>query len=621
MKYRPEIDGVRALAVIPVMLFHAGIPHFEGGFIGVDVFFVISGYLITSILLEDITNDRFSLVKFYERRARRILPALFFVIACSLPLAWTLMSATQLRDFAKGIVAVVLFVSNVLFWRSSDYFSPLSELNPLLHTWSLAVEEQFYLLFPIFLLIAWRYLKTRTPWIVAIVAVSSFILCEWTIYRLPTTAFYLSPFRAWELLAGSLVAFTTGRREFRKSQLLTLAGLIAIVVPIFTFTVDTPFPSHFAILPVTGTMLIIIFGTSTGISGRLIACRPLVWIGLISYSAYLWHQPLLAFARLRDPSASPPTLLMISLCVIALVMAGLSWRYVEQPFRIKGRVSRSQLFTFGAVGAALFLFLGVSGVLTRGYNEARFSANDRAYLDILLEDNAAYVRRRFNERLNAEWRGDGRDTKLLLIGDSYAQDLMNAISESGLSDLYEISTFTVDLECGNLFVESERLRPHHPPAARARCAHQSLIGNQGIQGRLETADEIWLASAWEDWQIGFMQESLEYLQAHSEARVLLFGRKKFPALVPARFKGWSADDRAASVGNIDAAASNQLIATKGLIPAGMYVDVQAMLCNGSYHTCSLFDEDGMLKTFDGSHLTRYGARALGERLKARLLSR
>lgn len=619
MKYRPEIDGLRALAVVPVMLFHAGIPHFEGGFIGVDVFFVISGYLITTIILEDLKKDRFSLITFYERRARRILPALFLVIACSLPFAWSLMLPTQLRDFSTGTIAVILFVSNVLFWRTTNYFSPASEINPLLHTWSLAVEEQFYLIFPVFLFVMWRYLRTWAPWAVALVAFSSLLLCEWAVREVPTAAFYLSPSRAWELLAGSLVAFSAGRTEFKKSELFSLLGLSAIVIPIFAFKTNTPFPGHFALFPVVGTALLILFAGSTSTLGQLLASRPLVWTGLISYSAYLWHQPLLAFARLWDPSSSPSPLVMITLCAIALVLAALSWRYVEQPFRTKGRISRTQVFTFATAGAVLFLALGVSGILTNGYNKARFSANDRAYLDTLLEDNPSYVRKRFNERLSAELKNERSERRVLLVGDSYAQDLMNALSEAGLSKLYEISTFTVDFECGNLFVDSARLLPHQPSSIRARCARQVLIGNEHIQRQLKNADEVWLASAWQDWQIAFIPESLRYLAAHTEGQVLLFGRKKFPAFIPTKFKGLSAKERAESTGDIDEATGNQLALAMRIVPAATYVDVQAMLCNGSHKTCSLFDENGMLKTFDGSHLTHYGASVLGEGLKGRLL--
>ena len=173
MKYRPEIDGLRALAVVPVILFHAGFELFSGGFVGVDVFFVISGYLITSLLIEDIENKRFSILHFYERRARRILPALFFVMLVCIPFAWMWMLPSQMKDFSQSLVAVSLFASNILFWRESGYFAATSEEKPLLHTWSLAVEEQYYVLFPIFLILAWRFGKNRVFWMIFVMAAIS----------------------------------------------------------------------------------------------------------------------------------------------------------------------------------------------------------------------------------------------------------------------------------------------------------------------------------------------------------------------------------------------------------------------------------------------------------------
>lgn len=207
MKYRREIDGLRALAVLPVIFFHAGFKAFEGGFVGVDIFFVISGYLITNIILSDLNAGKFSIVTFYERRARRILPALFFVMLCCLPFAWLWLVPTHLEDFCQSMAAVSVFSSNILFWRESGYFGVASELKPLLHTWSLAVEEQYYLFFPLFLLGLW---KLRKRWIfgsLALVAIVSLLLAQWGAYNKPAATFFLLPTRGWELAIGALIAF------------------------------------------------------------------------------------------------------------------------------------------------------------------------------------------------------------------------------------------------------------------------------------------------------------------------------------------------------------------------------------------------------------------------------
>ena len=233
MKYRPEIDGLRALAVIPVILFHAGFELFSGGFVGVDVFFVISGYLITTILIDDIENKRFSIVNFYEKRARRILPAMFFVMLVCIPFAWMLMMPSQMTDFSQSLVAVSLFSSNILFWLESDYFAAATEQKPLLHTWSLAVEEQYYVLFPIFLILAWRYGKNRAFGMIVVMAAISLLLSEWGWRNKTSANFYLAPTRAWELLAGSITAFIVQKRGVQKNNFLALLGLSAIIFSIF----------------------------------------------------------------------------------------------------------------------------------------------------------------------------------------------------------------------------------------------------------------------------------------------------------------------------------------------------------------------------------------------------
>lgn len=380
MQYRPEIDGLRAVAVLPVILFHAGLSSFAGGFVGVDIFFVISGYLITSILIADLDAGRFSLVTFYERRARRILPALFFVMLCCLPFAWMWMLPEQLDLFFKSVLAVCAFVSNILFWQKSGYFSAAAEEMPLLHTWSLAVEEQYYLLFPIFLLLCW---KLGRGWVIGLILLCfcmSLGLSEWGWRNNPMANFYLAPTRVWELFAGSFVAFVPRRAWGRVGEALALLGLFAIVIAIFAYDKTLPFPSLYALLPVGGVVLVILFAQpGTGVA-KLLSHRWLVAVGLISYSAYLWHQPLFAFARLRS-LAEPSLGLMLGLSLLSLGLAAVSWRFVEQPFRHKGRggLSRRHIFAFSAAGLFAFAVLGGGGKLFKGGVLAVPSGGHRDY--------------------------------------------------------------------------------------------------------------------------------------------------------------------------------------------------------------------------------------------------
>ena len=358
MKYRPEIDGVRALAVIPVILFHAGFELFSGGFVGVDVFFVISGYLITTILITDIENKRFSLVNFYERRARRILPALFFVMLVCIPFAWMWMLPNQIKDFSQSLVAVSLFASNILFWRESGYFETAAELKPLLHTWSLAVEEQYYLLFPIFLVLAWRFGKNKVFWMIVVMSAISLFFSEYSWRKHPTANFYLAPTRAWELFAGSIAAFMVQKNGVQKDNFRALLGLAAIIFPIFVYDESTPFPSLYTLVPVMGVTLIILYADKQTLAAQILSTKAFVGLGLISYSAYLWHQPLFAFARIRM-FEHPSNTVMSILCFTSIGLAYFSWRFVERPFRTPDKTSRKFIFTTSFVGILSFLVMGM----------------------------------------------------------------------------------------------------------------------------------------------------------------------------------------------------------------------------------------------------------------------
>ena len=361
MQYRAEIDGLRALAVLPVILFHAGFEWFSGGFVGVDVFFVISGYLITTIIISEMAEGKFSIVNFYERRARRILPALFFVMAACLPFAWLWLTPGNLKDFGQSLVAVSTFSSNILFWLESGYFDTAAELKPLLHTWSLAVEEQYYIFFPIFLMLTWRL---GIKWILILLSIIFFIslgIAQWGAYKSPKAAFFLLPTRGWELLIGVFTAFYLKYNTHLKShilnQALSLLGFCLIVYSIIAFDKTTPFPSLYALVPTIGTGLLILCAVPKTFIHKILSLKFIVGIGLVSYSAYLWHQPLLAFARNRllgDAS----DLILIALCITSLVMAWFSWKFVEGPFRSRTYFSRNLVFRFSILGIFIFSLIG-----------------------------------------------------------------------------------------------------------------------------------------------------------------------------------------------------------------------------------------------------------------------
>jgi peptidoglycan/LPS O-acetylase OafA/YrhL len=371
MNYRREIDGLRAIAVLPVIFFHAGFEPFSGGFIGVDVFFVISGYLITNIILAELASGEFSLLRFYERRARRILPALYLVILVCLPMAWLTLPPNSMKNFAQSVAAISLFSSNFLFWIEQGYFDAASELKPLLHTWSLAVEEQFYLFYPIILVFLWRRLRSKFEGVLALALLLSFAIAQWSVHLSPLAALYLLPTRAWELLIGALVCvylLKVKRHQFARAtnEIGGSFGLLLILFSIVAYNRQTEFPGVFALAPTLGTALVIVFATQQTLTGRLLSFKPLVGLGLISYSFYLWHQPLFVFARhmsLEEPDLG----LMLALVLLAFFFAYLTWRFVEVPFRRRDFLKQKLIFQLALAGCISFLVLGAYGHLKEGF--------------------------------------------------------------------------------------------------------------------------------------------------------------------------------------------------------------------------------------------------------------
>lgn len=364
-KYRLDIDGLRAIAVLAVIAYHFGITRFSGGgYVGVDVFFVISGFLITQILIHDIREDRYSLIDFYHRRARRILPALFVVFLFCMIAAWLLRLPSEIAAVGRSMAASLLFSSNVMFWSQSDYFDDAMHSNPLLHTWSLSVEEQFYLLFPLLLMACRRLPMAATRrWIIALSAISLGLAVAQT-YRAPADAFYLVPFRAWELLLGSLVAVggIPVLRTRLVAELVAATGLAMIGAAVVLYSKSTPFPGLAAVIPTAGAAAVLHAGLRrTTLTHRLLGSLPLRYVGLMSYSLYLWHWPLYTFFSDLYIIRSPQKGLLLAL---SFVMGWVSWRWIERPFRTQPfRVTQRRAlgWSLGATGSLLVLawMLGV----------------------------------------------------------------------------------------------------------------------------------------------------------------------------------------------------------------------------------------------------------------------
>lgn len=352
--YRADIDGLRAVAVLAVLAHHLSVRIAPGGYVGVDVFFVISGYLITRIISRELADGSFSLAAFYQRRARRILPALGVVLAATLLIGWFVLAPSDYRNTAAASLSSIGFMSNVYFWRalSDGYFAGDAKLNPLLHTWSLGVEEQFYLVYPLLLLGLARYPRTRIVAVLGVLAAASLVAAEGMLGDKPVAVFFLSPFRAWELLAGALVACSPAVPAGRAArEAVAVLALAAIAFAVFALDPGSRFPGFSALLPVLGAAALIGVGGSGGSAvTSLLGARPVAYVGLISYSLYLWHWPLLVFARSLTSADLRPVVLPV-VAVASIAIAAASYEFIEKPFRRRGPGTQARWLPVGGLAA------------------------------------------------------------------------------------------------------------------------------------------------------------------------------------------------------------------------------------------------------------------------------
>jgi peptidoglycan/LPS O-acetylase OafA/YrhL len=436
LNYRQDIDGLRAIAVLSVIFNHAGIGLFSGGFIGVDVFFVISGYLITTIIARELHTNEFSLTRFYERRIRRIFPALFTVIAFTTLVCAVIYDPAKFTTFGKSVIATTFFLSNINFWQESGYFDTSSQLKPLLHTWSLAVEEQFYIFFPLLMMLLIRYSRKAVPLIVSVLAIISLAASIYLVSNDPAAAFYLPHVRAWELLAGAIVALNISSVSIKKSlrSILEFSGILMILIPVFAYSKSTEFPGLAAVLPVLGTALIILCGNQEkSLVGKILSLPALVFIGKISYSLYLWHWPLLIFGKYY--AIRPLTGFEIALEIaLIFILSTLSWRCVETPFRSKDFLKTRQIFTFAAGVMVFAIFIGTAiyikdGLPARDMTSAEVNQDKKSNRWEFRECNMNYTNDR--ETIPVCKLGANSQTpSFLLWGDSHTPTLGKAINIS-----------------------------------------------------------------------------------------------------------------------------------------------------------------------------------------------
>lgn len=484
--YRTDIDGLRAIAVLAVVLFHArlGCP---GGFVGVDIFFVISGYLITAIILRDLESNRFRLRDFWERRIRRIVPALTVMVAGTGLLGWFCFLPSDFEMLGRAMIAQGMGLSNLFHWRSISYFTPATEAFPLLHTWSLAVEEQFYVVLPVVLMLMHRWMRNWLRTSLLLACLSSLGLAIWGIRVHPDASFYLLPTRAWEMLLGSLLAASPNLAKTASRPVREMAGwggLMLLVASIAAMDESTPFPSAATLIPTLGTAILIWSNQqSPTSSGTVLSVAPLTFIGRISYSLYLWHWPLMAVADywFRDEMNA---MQRAGLMVIAGVLAWLSYQFVETPFRMGKLLTRPAPLFVSAALATVLLMLG-GGMASQGVFPAHISEEALAWLPSKDEGTGQSAELRWDSALRHELPEFGHTDgtlKCLLWGDSHAMSILPAIQGEcqrqgihGYSAMYSNTPPVLNFTPNPRFGMKERTSAYNKAVLAAAIEHRMDI--------------------------------------------------------------------------------------------------------------------------------------------------
>ena len=489
MTYRTEIDGLRAISVLGVIFYHAGFSSISGGFAGVDVFFVISGYLIGGQILKELAAGQFSYRSFYGRRARRILPALFVVTLVSALLGYFILLPQDYRYFFGAALTSLLSVSNFWFMDQIDYFNPQAALDPLVHTWSLGVEEQFYLFAPILLGVTWLRFRRLLVFLVAFLMLASLGLTLALSSSAPMFTFYMLPTRAWELFAGILVAIAFGKPWWvvckKWHGQLSMLGLLVLLIGIVFTPSGVAWPGFWTIIPVIGTLLVLLFGQANSIARTVLSLAAMRALGVISYSAYLWHQPILSFLEYQH---NMPASLIGRLAVVFLVfgVAALSWRFIEQPFRT-GKLTRVWGWGVMFVMAVMIVAMSIGGHVTKGF-PSRIPQEIRTFLDIT-QTTGAYNKRCILSRRDVETTdfgdsciiGSANPPTVAIWGDSHAAAIADAMSDELQYQGRSAKTFMLSscLPIPELINHSQN-RQSQCPAFNARV-QSYILANESIK--------------------------------------------------------------------------------------------------------------------------------------------
>lgn len=576
--FRQDINGLRAIAVLPVLFFHAQWEMFSGGFLGVDVFFVISGFLITSLIIKDINVGKFSFASFYDRRARRILPALLVTCLLTTILSFIFMLPYDLKNYGQSLFATILSANNILLYLTSGYWSLAAEFKPLYHTWSLGIEEQYYFLIPLIIFAAYRLTKNKINTLILVL----FVLClaSFSISYLSQDKefnFLMITHRMWELLVGSMLSILVYKIEIRPSNLLAFIGLFLIGFSYIYPYVISKNQAIYNLVPVVGAALVILYSRDNLFVGKLLAVKPLSLIGLLSFSIYLLHMPILAFFRLSyEGKPGVPT--QIGFVLLAIPLSYLSWKYVENIFRDKEIVSDKVFYSLALSLPILLLSMGL--LLHKSYGFQKFS--DYSYG----VNPQQYADRPYS--LSKPAFSDSEKKNLLVIGNSFARDVVNMMIESGVSNDFEIiylDSYSDDIEQVKKLLSNSDLTIS---VSSSGMANTFDINNVELESR----------------------KAMYFLMKHSKGEVLRIGTKNF---------GYN--NNFVKMKSFEKLFNYQVEINKSTLYANKiersiwgekYIDLlEVISTNGKV---PLFSEGKRFISFDTEHATKDGAIYLGRAL-------
>ena len=604
--YRPEIDGLRAIAVTAVIIYHAqikifGHQFFQGGFIGVDIFFVISGYLITSIILNELLNKgSFSFKYFYERRIRRILPVLLFVMFVSLPFAWIYLFPSGIIDFSKSVLYSIGFGSNFYFHYSGQVYGDLGGLfKPFLHTWSLSVEEQYYIIFPIIVLITFKYIREYLVHILIVGLIISLVLAEWTSKNYSSISFYFLYTRMWELLAGSLLAYfeiKIGRNNKFKTLnlILPFVGLILLGYSFLFFYDGIHHPSFYTLLPIIGVCLIIWFSNKNEFITKILSTKLFVGVGLISYSLYLWHYPVFSFVKISG-IVSGSIIGKFSLIPIIIILSVFSYYLIERPLRNKN-YSFKKVLIFLIFLLLVLLTFNLLVIEKNGYPK-RFDKLKKINKNYN-PDNFFLAETRI-EKFNIDKNFDAKNFNILIVGDSFAEDLYNALNLN--RHRFKDVDFFLSEYNYSLISKDELLRKSDMIIYSYDWNRNRLEDFKNEIKKIQSLNSnIAITSSSNEYKVpSRMYTLIDQKVLFDEKKFDYFGLKKL----------YFENRLIHSKSNI-----NQLLKKFAIKENIKYLNREDFMCDVLKKECDYVDNDGNKLLYDYGHYTKFGAKFFGNKI-------